>query len=273
MVKHLGLTDAAVVETPVGAADGEMMNADVVYVDSASGRRVILEVAVISVDSDSALGASARAGMEGVRALLREKESNKRGHPVIRRLINEEGNSTSFIPFVMTANGAMGPSAVAFLKEAYDRAKVLDRFDMRRQESVLYSWNTLVASTYWDMRLSIACAATDAEFQSRVIRRDMTLNLPVVARQPHPDPNFAPHSWMLRGHQPYPAPLGAGAVDGAGVRVVHAGAAGAGAVGFGRPGGFAGGFGAPALEVAGLPIGTAGAPPAAGNGGLANAAA
>ena len=41
------------------------------------------------------------------------------------------------------------------------------------------------------MRLSIACAATDAEYQNRIILHDNTLNLPVVARQPHPDPNYA----------------------------------------------------------------------------------
>ena len=194
MVKLLGLTDAAVVETPVSASDGSVMNADVVYIDNASNKRVILEVAVLSANSDSALGASARAGLNSVRALLSTKEAEKRGHRVIRRLINEEGNSTTFIPIAMTANGAMGPSMVAFLKEAYDRARTLGRFDMRKQQVVQHSWNTLVASTYWDMRLSIASAATDAEFQSRVIRRDMTLNLPVVARQPHPDPNFAPHA-------------------------------------------------------------------------------
>ncbi len=45
------------------------------------------------------------------------------------------------------------------------------------------------------MRLSVACTATDAEFQNRIIIRDHTMNLPVVvvARQPHPDPNHAPH--------------------------------------------------------------------------------
>ena len=43
------------------------------------------------------------------------------------------------------------------------------------------------------MRLSIACAATDAEYQNRIILHDNTLNLPVVAQQPHPDPNYAPH--------------------------------------------------------------------------------
>ena len=52
----------------------------------------------------------------------------------------------------------------------------------------------MVASSFWDMRLSIACAATDAEFQNRIILHDNTLNLHVVARQPHPDPNYAPHT-------------------------------------------------------------------------------
>ena len=52
----------------------------------------------------------------------------------------------------------------------------------------------MVASSYWDMRLRTACVATDPEFQNRVILQDCTLNLPVVTRQPHPDPNFAPYA-------------------------------------------------------------------------------
>ena len=56
----------------------------------------------------------------------------------------------------------------------------------------------MVASSFWDMRLSIACAATDAEYQKRIILHDNTLNLPVVARQPHPDPNYAPHAAARR---------------------------------------------------------------------------
>ena len=52
----------------------------------------------------------------------------------------------------------------------------------------------MVASSYWDMRLSVACTVTDAEFQNRIIIRDHTMNLPAVARQPHPDPNHAPHA-------------------------------------------------------------------------------
>ena len=72
MTKLLGLTDASVVETPVTASDGSAVNADVVYVDNASGKRVILEVAVLS------------------------EEAEKRTHAAIRRLINEEGNSTTW---------------------------------------------------------------------------------------------------------------------------------------------------------------------------------
>ncbi len=52
----------------------------------------------------------------------------------------------------------------------------------------------MVASSFSDMRLSIACAATDAEFQNRIILHDNTLNLPVVARQPHPEPSQAAHT-------------------------------------------------------------------------------
>ena len=64
---------------------------------------------------------------------------------------------------------------------------------MRQQSELRFTWNTMVASSYWDMRLSVECVATDAEYQNRIIQRDQTLNFPVVARQPHPDPNHAPY--------------------------------------------------------------------------------
>ena len=87
---------------------------------------------------------------------------------------------------------------VAFLKEVYCRAKEADKFPMSQQPALKHSWNTMVASSFWDMRLSIACAATDAEYQNRIILHDNTLNLPIVARQPHLDPNYAPHSAARR---------------------------------------------------------------------------
>jgi len=65
---------------------------------------------------------------------------------------------------------------------------------MSQQPALKHSWNTIVALSFWDLRLSMACVTTDAEYQNRIIIHDNTLNLPVVARQPHPDPNYAPHS-------------------------------------------------------------------------------
>ena len=81
---------------------------------------------------------------------------------------------------------------IAFLQSVYERAKAAGKFDMRQQPELRYSWNTMVASSFWDMRLSVACVANDAEYQNRINKRDRTLNFPVVARQPYPDPNFAP---------------------------------------------------------------------------------
>ncbi len=62
MVKQCGLADAAVVETPVTAADGDTTIADVVYFDSLSGERAILEVSVVTVGSDTSLARISRAG-------------------------------------------------------------------------------------------------------------------------------------------------------------------------------------------------------------------
>ena len=67
---------------------------------------------------------------------------------------------------------------------------------MSQQPALRYSWNTMVASSFWDMRLIIACAATDAEYQNRIILHDNTI--PFVAQQPHPDPNYAPHTAARR---------------------------------------------------------------------------
>ncbi len=42
------------------------------------------------------------------------------------------------------------------------------------------------------MRRTTQEPATDAEFQNRIILHDNTIDLPVVAQQPHSDPNYAP---------------------------------------------------------------------------------
>ncbi len=90
----------------------------------------------------------------------------------------------------MSACGAMGPSMVAFLREVYGRAKEADKFLMLQQPALKHWWNTMVASSFWDMRLSIACAAMDAKYQNRIILHNN--------KQPHPYPNYAPHKAARR---------------------------------------------------------------------------
>ena len=68
------------------------------------------------------------------------------------------------------------------------------------QPTIQTTWNTLRASTYWNMRLSVAGYAKDAQVRNDILLSDFTRSLVVVGRQPHPDPNFA--SYVLPGRPP-----------------------------------------------------------------------
>jgi hypothetical protein len=118
MVRQCGHADAAVVETPATAADGDTTIADVAYFDSLSGERAILEVSVVTVGSDTSLSRTSRAGMDSVIALLRAREQEKRSHRAIQKITNEAGNNAIFTPLVLSASGAMGPLTVALLKDS-----------------------------------------------------------------------------------------------------------------------------------------------------------
>ena len=69
------------------------------------------------------------------------------------------------------------------------------------QPEALTTWNTLYASTYWNMRFSVAGAAMDARVQSGIMLRDRTRNFFVVGRQPYPNPNYASNSPGGRPHR------------------------------------------------------------------------
>jgi hypothetical protein len=85
LVVQNGVTNAAVVETRLTAADAGTYDADVVYFDPSSRARVILEVSIVSSGSDTSLGRGARAGLDGVNAQLRAREEEKRNHGIVRR--------------------------------------------------------------------------------------------------------------------------------------------------------------------------------------------
>ena len=94
-----GVTDAAVVETRLAAADGRTYDADVVYFDPSSRARVILEVSIVTIGSGTSLGRG--AGLDGVNAQLRAREEEKRNHDVVRRLLDEAANNTIFTSLIM----------------------------------------------------------------------------------------------------------------------------------------------------------------------------
>jgi hypothetical protein len=104
---------------------------------------------------------------------LRAREREKRSHRAIQKITNEAGNTTAFTPIVLSASGAMGPSTVAFLNDVYARARAAGKFKMSQQPDMKYTWSTMASSSFWDMRLSVACTATDAAFQNRIIIRDI----------------------------------------------------------------------------------------------------
>jgi len=202
MLRQCGVTDAAVTESTVFDRGGSGFDTDVTYLDPMTGKRVILEVSIVSLGSDTSVNTSASAGLDSAKRLLVRRENEKRQNRTICNIINEEGNQTVFIPFVMSSCGGFGPSATAFLKAVYATAKAKGHWIMSAgQPDMDTTWLTMYASTYWDMRLSVACAATDAYYQSRIILRDKTLNFPVVARQPNPDPNYNEYSSRSNGLQ------------------------------------------------------------------------
>ena len=100
----------------------------------------------------------------------------------------------------------MGPSMVSFLKEVYCRAEGADKFLISQQPALKYSWNTMAVSSFWDMRLGIACAATDAEFQTASFLHD---NTPSTSMSWRGSPTLTPTMCHTRRRASSPLPEGA----------------------------------------------------------------
>ena len=91
-------------------------------------------------------------------------------------------------------------SAQRYLRHIYGRARESSCSDIGvGQPAIQTTWSTLHASTYWNMRLSVAGAAKDAQVQNDILLSDFTRNLVVIGRQPHPD--FASYVSSGRPHR------------------------------------------------------------------------
>jgi hypothetical protein len=94
----------------------------------------------------------------------------------------------------MASTGGFGGEARRFLKTIFKASKLAGKFHLGIGERSLTrpldtTWNTAVASRYWEMRLSVAVTLTDASLRRSLVEQDLSGGLRVVGRQPHPDPN------------------------------------------------------------------------------------
>jgi hypothetical protein len=164
----------------------------------------VFEAPLSPITQSSIAGSGTLAGLSSDSNLLRTTENARRRDRARASAIvgNDEGD-TLFIPIALTSCGGFG-------KKALKTAQANGRWAMASgQPGVLTTWNTFYASTYWNMRLSVAGAVMDAHVQNDILLRDRTRNLVVVGRQPHPNPNHSSYSSVGRPRRGVTAaPLG-----------------------------------------------------------------
>ena len=163
-----------------------------------SGGVYVFDVSI--VNTDSATTQRRRGDFGAVKAALKTCEAEKRALPIARQIQND-GSNKVFVPFVMSSAGGFGPDARKFLKFLYKSSRERNCWEIGSgQPQIQSTWNTLLASTYWDMRLSTACTASPAEVVGRIIVRDFNLNLATDgSRQPLSYPNAPAYGNVRRG--------------------------------------------------------------------------
>ena len=161
---------------------------DIVYFDRKTHKRVVLEITRVAITQASISGSGVLAGPDAVLSILRARERERRRCAGISCYCC----ATLFIPIVLTSCGGFGPSAQKYLKYIYGRARENSCRDIGvGQPDIQTTWSTPRPSMYWNVRLSVAGAANDAQVQSDILLSGFTRNLVKVGRQPYLDPNFA----------------------------------------------------------------------------------
>jgi hypothetical protein len=184
-------------EVPLDVPGGQW-RADVMFMGDVSGKSYVLDVSIVNTDSATAQRTGRDFG--AVEASLCRCEADKRALPIARQIQND-GSNKIFVPFVMSSAGGFGPAARSFLKYLYKISRDRNRWEVGTgQPQIQSTWNTLFASTYWDMRLSMACTSMSAEVVGRIIVRDFNLNLASDgSRQPLVDPNIPAYGRLRLG--------------------------------------------------------------------------
>ena len=184
-------------EVPLDVPGGQW-KAGLMYMDSVSGKTYVLDVSIVNVDS--ATSQRRGGGFGAVEAALCRCEADKRALPIAQQIQND-GSNKIFVPFVMSSAGGFGPAARKFLKYLYKTSRDRNCWEVESgQPQIQATWSTLYASTYWDMRLSMACTSMSAEVVGRIIVRDFNLNLATDgSRQPFANPNTPAYGLSRQG--------------------------------------------------------------------------
>ena len=177
----------------MGRVGCDTWHADIMLVDDTSGTSYVIDVAIVNIDSATALQRRGDFGDVEASWFRRRRRSG-----LCRSLSVSSRRRTTrwsfFVPFVMSSAGGFGPAARAFLKVLYKTARARAKWVMATGQPALErAWNTTFASTYWDMRLSVACTAASAEAVSRLVARDINMGMVThrLRRQPWGDPSFS----------------------------------------------------------------------------------
>ena len=80
----------------------------------------------------------------------------------------------------MASTGGFGGEARSFLKTIFNASKLAGKFHLGVGERSLSrpldtTWNTAVASRYWEMRLSVAVTLADASLRKSLVERDLQI--------------------------------------------------------------------------------------------------
>ena len=176
-------------ENPSAPAQSQSWRADLYGFDP-NNQCILVDVNVKCLSSRSALGSRSTAMRGRVEALLQDAEKTKERNERIKAAVAER--RATFVPFVLSTNGALGPRANAFLKQVFDFVKKRGRFGMRSSHPHRAStWSTTWFSTFWRQRISTAATATSAAFVAKILRADESS----AAEGPRAR---ASHSWTPR---------------------------------------------------------------------------
>ena len=130
---------------------------DVVYFDLKTHKRIVLEISRVAITRASISGSGVLAGPGEVPSIPRARERERRRCARISAIAEHDEGNNLFIPDALTSCGGFGLSAQKYFRHICGRARENSCSDMGvGQPTIQTTWNTLHASTYWNMRLSVA---------------------------------------------------------------------------------------------------------------------